>query len=368
MPTLPLSDIVNVSVSVGPVSSIRNNFNIALIVGKSAIIDTTARVKIYSKIGDLTADGWQGTEPEYLAAQIYFSQSPKPSKVAIGRWDGTNETAVQAVTACRQANSDWYSCMVCDATKSDIIAVAAYIDSATPASSYFYTTADSDVLAGTAGNVLETLKSNKTHRSLGQYSTEEHAVTAIMGYAMGANTQTANSVYTLAYKPEVGITPENLIEDKVNLIKNYNGNVYVNRGSVYNVFENGVMADGSYFDEILNLDILTNNIQSAVMDALTTLPKVAQTDDGMGNLLNAITAPLEKARSTGFIAPGVWNTAGILTVKNGDVLSRGYEILSDTIADQSQTDRENRISPPIYILVKLAGAIQNVVINLYVNR
>lgn len=384
MGTLPLSDIVNVSINVGPVSSVRTSFNVGLIIGTSAIISSETRVKTYSKTGDMSEEGWLGTEPEYLAAQIYFSQTPRPSSVVIGRWDPTvyegetPETAVQAVTACRQANSEWYACLLCNAVKADIIAVAAYIDSASPISTHFYTTKDPDILLGTVGNVMDILKKSSTHRTIGQYSTSTYSnsieasstdsIAAIMGYAMGANTQTAGSAYTLAYKPEVGITPEQLTEGQATIIKNLNGNIYVNRGTVYNIFEDGKTADGTYFDEVLNLDILANNIQAAVMNCFIDLPKVPQTDAGMATLLNAITASLEEARTTGFIAAGVWDSAPILTMNTGDVLPRGYAILAGTIASQTQADRDNRVSPPIYILIKSAGAIQNVAIGLYINR
>lgn len=368
MSTLPLSDIVDVSVSVGPVTSVRTSFNLGLIVGKSTIITTATRVKTYSKMADLTADGWLGTEPEFLAAQIYFSQSPKPTKVAIGVWV-VPETAVGAVTACREANTEWYLCSVCEAEKTDIIAVASYIDSCTPVSAYFYTTSDSDVLAGAAGNVMETLKKNGVHRTLGQYSTTTDAVVAIMGYAMSANTQTSGSAYTLKFKPEVGVTTESLTSTQVTIIKNNNGNLYLNRGSVYDIFEDGLTADGTHFDELINLDVLTNNIQTAVMNGLVSNSKVPQTDSGIDELLNYITTPLETAKSIGFVSPGIWNASPILTVATGDTLSEGYIILSDSIASQSQADREARKAPPIYVLVKLAGAIETLAaIKVYVNR
>jgi hypothetical protein len=368
MSTLPLNDVVDVSLSVGPVTSVRSNFNLGLIVGKSTIIGTTDRVKTYTKIGDLTADGWTGDEPEYLAVQKYFSQSPKPSKVAVGRWDGTNETAVQAVTACREANSEWYACSVCDAEKNDIIAVATYIDSCTPESTHFATTNDSDVLAGTSGNLLETLKKNGVHRTLVQYSSIPYAVAAIMGYAMAANTQTSGSAYTLKFKPEVGVSAESLNSTQVTIIKNNNGNVYINRGSVYNLFEEGVTCDGTHFDEIINLDVLTNNLQAATINSLIESSKIAQTDAGMDLLLNNLTTPLEKARTIGFIKEGVWTSASVLTVNTGDTLTRGYKILADSISNQTQSDREARKAPPIYILAKLSGAIENASIKLYVNR
>ncbi|HID0823815.1 DUF3383 family protein [Clostridium botulinum] len=367
--SLPLSDTVDVSVSLGPVTAVRTNFNLALIVGQSTVISPNDRVKTYNKIGDMTADGWEGTEPEYLAAQLYFSQIPRPTKVAIGVWDKNNESAVQAMTACREKNAEWYIGYVCGIEKNEIIEIAKYMDSASPESVFFYTTSDSEVLENKPGNVVETLKKSGVHRALGQYSTNtENAAIGIGGYAMASNTQTASSAFTLKNQLVVGVEPENLTSTQVTILKNNNCNVYIARGTVYNMFENGVMADGTPFDEVLNLDILTNNIQSAVLNALQTSSKIPQTDPGMDNLLNYITAPLEKARNTGFIAPGIWNTSSILSVKTGDTLPRGYMVLADSIDNQSQTDREARKSPPIYILVKLAGSIEFVSIRVYVNR
>lgn len=369
MSTLPLNDVVDVSVSVGPASAVRTNFNLGIIVGKSKVISTDDRVKTYSKMADLTADGWKGTEPEYLAAQKYFSQSPRPIKVAIGRQDEDNETVVQAVTACREANSEWYAVYVCGIEKSDIVELAKYIDSTSPESYLFYDTSDSDIPTGTGGNIFETLKKNGVHRALGQYSTKtDYAAVGIMGVAMGRNTSTSGSAFTLAYKTVSGVETEPLTSTQVTVIKNLNGNVYLNRGSVYDLFEMGVSADGTHFDEVLNLDMLTNNIQTSVVNALARSAKIPQTDAGMDSLLNAITEPLEKAREIGFIAPGVWNTESILTIEKGDTLSRGYVILSDSVDSQSQADREARKAPPVYILIKGAGAIENVSIKLYVNR
>lgn len=495
MTTLPLSDIVDVSVNVGPVAQVRTNFNLGLIVGQSTIISASDRVKTYSKLGDMTADGWTGNEPEYLAAQLYFSQTPQPGHIAVGRWVNTGETpetAVAAVTACRNTNAEWYACTVCGAAKADIQAVSAYIEAASPACVYFYTTHDDDVASGTSGNIMDLLSKNKVHRTLGQFSTDsaktvgyevggasaatdihsgtankfkiavdgdttsheivltlanctsgdttaaemqkqiqaisdtryssvtviysvdhyvitsanagegsqiritagdtndisaglkigaangatdidgtstyKEAAAAIMGYAMGANTQTANSAYTLDAKAEVGVAAADITSTELTKIKFYNGNVYVNRGSVYNLFENGTMHDGTFFDEVLNLDMLSNDLQVAVINAFTTESKIPQTDAGMEMLQNVLTAPLENAVKIGFIAPGVWNSQSVLSVKTGDVLTTGYKILFDSITDQTQADREARKAPPVYVLAKLSGAIQYLKIGLYINR
>lgn len=347
-------------------------FNLGLIVGSSTIISDTTRVKVYSGTDDMTAQGWLGTEPEYLAAQTYFSQVPRPTNVAIGRWDlaatPTPETALQAVTNCRNANSQWYSVYVCGAAKTDILNVAQYIETATPLSTLFYDTKDSDVLAGTAGNVMATLQSDKYQRSFGQYSTSSYAGAAAMGIAMGSSTGNPNSAFTMAYKNEVGITPEALTSAQVTTITGYNGNLFTNYGGSYNLLVQGTVANGTYFDEVLNLDIISSNIQSAIVTALTTAPKIPQTSDGVTLLVNAITNPCSDARKMGIVAPGQWNGSPILGLNTGDTLSNGYLILADTIDNQSQADRDARKAPPIYVALKLAGAIEHAVIGVVVNQ
>ena len=57
-----------------------------------------------------------------------------------------------------------------------------------------------------------------------------------------------------------------------------------------------------------------------------------------------------------------------MNLKTGDALSTGYMVLADTLANQSQADRDARKSPPIYVAVKMAGAIEHVVIGIVVNR
>lgn len=370
MTTQSLNNIVNVAVTVSPVATARSGFNLGLIIGKSTVISVTDRVKIYGSTTEMKGDGWVGTEPEYLAAQIYFSQAQRPRQIAIGRWDGTGaETAVQAVTACRSANTEWYACIVIDATKTEIIAIAAYIESATPSSTFFYTTSDLDVPLGTAGNIFETLKNSSYKRSIGQYSTDNsEAIVAIMGYAMGANTGFANSAYTLAYKQEVGIQPESITATELTHIKNNNGNVYTNYGATYNLFIQGKVANGTSFDEIINLDKLVNDIQLAVMDALVSSTKIPQTEGGVGILISTITGPCDDALNIGFIAPGIWLAPPILNLETGDTLSKGYIIQAETVADQTQADRDARKAPNIYACVKLAGAIEYVSISIQVNR
>ncbi len=440
--TQSLSNIVNVSVQVSPVGAQAATFNLGLIVGPSAIINNVTRTALYSSTADMLSSGWTGTEPEYVAAEIYFAQSPAPNNVLIGRQGtasttlaaalasgtayttldvaaltgdiavgdtltigtgGTTqtvtttaaasagattidvvsftasaafaigvavsnaETILEAVTACRSNNVNWYAGYAIGAADADVEAVSSFIQSATPASVYFYDTQDAAVLAGTTPNVMSTLQGNKASRSFGQYSTTAHAVVAAMGYAMGANTGLANSAFTMAYKPEVSVTPEVLTTTQATDILGWNGNIYTAYGNTYDLLVQGTMADGTPFDQILNLDILTTNIQTAVMNALTSGPKIPQTDSGVGILVNAVTGACRQAATAGILAPGIWNAAPVLNLQTGDTLSTGYLVQAATIASQTSAQIAARQAPPIYACVKMAGALEHVTIGVVVD-
>lgn len=373
--TLPISPIVDVSVSLTASSTVRIGFNIGLIIGSTTIISPATRIKEYTSVNAVLADGFTTASDEYKAALLYFSQSPAPKKLYIGRWDKTGaETAVQAVTACRSANSEWYAFTVIGATKSEILAIAAYVETATPSTVHFFTTADADVLAGTVGNVIESVNSLGYKRSHGEYSVDGlYAVSGIMGVAMGLNTGTANSASTLAYKKIVGRNTVSLTEAQVNYILGKKGNVFINRGNTYNVYQQGTMADGTSFDSILGRDMLVNDLQQAVMDLLTGVNKIPQTDDGVARIVNSLSKACDKARGIGFIESGIW-TSGTLTdnkgnaiIENGSAIPTGYIVYAESIANQSVADRQARKSPPIYIAIKEAGAIEFVNITVIVN-
>lgn len=84
-PTLPVSDVVNVKIEMSPTAAALRNFGACLIIGTSDVIDTQERIRAYSDITSIAQD-FGVKSKEYLAAQAFFSQTPKPSAVQVGRW------------------------------------------------------------------------------------------------------------------------------------------------------------------------------------------------------------------------------------------------------------------------------------------
>ena len=366
--TLSLDSLVQVVVHVSPLAAPRATFNQLLIVGPSAHITVGDRLRKYASTDDMIADGFISTDPEYIAAALYFAADPSPMYVWIGMING-GESILQAIQACREKSFEWYAVMATGAVTADHKDIALWVETAEPTSVYGFTTADADALNGVAGNVFEYLKDAEFSRTIGQYSTKHlYAIAAILGYAMGANTGLANSAYTLKFKNEIGVLTEDISVTDIGTIEGNNGNLYLSFGNYYNIFEQGKMSNGQFFDEIINLDMLKNNIQLNVMDLLYGNPKLPQTDVGVTQLIQAINQACDIALTIGFLGEGQYTGNTILNLNKGDSLPNGYLVQASPLSSQSDADRQLRKSPPLYVAVKEAGAIHSVIIGVYVNR
>lgn len=368
MASLPLNAIADVVYNLPATGGTRRGFNLGLIIGDSAVIDTYTRVKVYTSLQEMIDDGFTNVDPEYLAAQVYFAADGRPSQVAIGR-QGSGETALAAVQACREANSDWYMVYVPGASNADHEDIADYIEALTDLYSvYCLQSDDANILTDAPGNLFATLAGGNYRRTIGMWTAEPHAIASIMGFAMSNTRDAAGSAYTLKFKQLPTIDVSVLTSAEVANVEGNNGNVYINRGIQYDGFENGSMFSGDWFDEIIGLDKLVNDVQISVANLLYQTPKVPQTEDGMAQIRAVVSAACDRSVSRGFLAAGEWTGLPVLTLNTGDFLPDGFLVVSDAIADQSQQDREARIAPNIYVAAKLAGAIQSVFIQINVNR
>ena len=281
------------------------------------------------------------------------------------------ETFLEAIQAMKEANNNWYAFAALDILPvTTIKEVAAYVESTSANNpiTYFAHTNDSNVLNGYASNLFEELKSSKYSRTIGTATTKAYTHVGIMGYAMGQTRTTANSSYTLALKQVPGTLPDTFTSTQVTAIESNYGNVYINRGSYYDIYERGTVFSGAYYDEIIQLDKVVNDIQLSVMDLLYSNPKIAQTEAGLALILTTIETACRQAVKVGFVAPGQWNGGNILNLENGTYLPNGYLIQAESFENQSQADRDARKAPNIYVALKLAGAIQSVVVQIDVNR
>lgn len=369
MSTLTLTPIIDVQVSLSAMPVQVTGFDAALIIGPSDVIPTDVRVAEYTTF-DEVSDAFTEDMPEYQAANLYFMQQPQPRRLLIGRRD-FSEPAQDAVKACANIRGDWYGVQVCDATNEDILAVAGYVE--TQRKVQGFTTDYAAALEPTDGfDIFSQLKELNYTRTIGMYSsTTPYAFASVFGYVAGEAAGVDNSSYTLMFKTLPGVKPEGFTDEAtVKTIKAKNGNVYVNRANAYYMFEDGIMANGYPFDEVYYLDWMATEMQYSIMNAFKRNKKIGQTDGQAGKLVTALTSAIDQFTQgeNAFIAPGIWTGDRIMRLNTGDALPKGYLIQIVSMAEQNQADRENRKAPPIYVCLKLSGAIESAVIGVYVNR
>lgn len=364
---LPVSNIVNVTVSMAARAAQSRNYGALLVVGSSDVISATERMRVYSSLSAVAVD-FGLDAPEYQAASLYYQQSPQPVDLYIGRWVKTlqeghpAETAAECISALCGYSTDWYGLVIADTALSDaeVLAVAAVIEGQSVYRIYGHTIKDPIALEASSNtDILSKLKAAKYSRTFGQYSSSApYAAASLFGRAFTVNFNGNNTTITLKFKQEPGITAEFLTQSQANALASKNGNVFVSYNNDTAIIQEGVMSNGDFIDERHGLDWLQNYVQTNLYNLLyTSTTKIPQTDAGVTRLLSNVEQSMNQALTNGLVAPGVWNGGDIGQVTSGDMLTKGYYVYAPAIATQAQSDREARKAPVIQVACKLAGAV-----------
>ncbi|MBD8181680.1 DUF3383 family protein [Pantoea agglomerans] len=366
---LPVSNVVNVDVIMSPTAATGRNFGSLLILGTSTVIPVSERTRLYTSSEDIGVDFGEDS-PEYEAALIYFSQSPRPAQVYVGRWaktlatdeTGSVETLAQAISAALQF-TNWYGLGIADEdelTPAEITATAAAIQASSISRVFAVTSADSGIIdSASTSDVASTLKAAGYSRTFVQYSTKsKYAALSAFGRAFTVNFTGNNTTITLKFKTEPGVTYETLTSSQAAAVDAKNANVYVYYANDTAILQQGVMSNGDFFDERHGLDWLQNYVQTNLFNMLyTSAGKIPQTEAGITRLLTNVEMSLDQAVSNGLVAPGVWNGGDIGQIASGDTLTKGYYVYAQPLSTQAQSDRDKRRAPLIQAAIKLAGAV-----------
>jgi hypothetical protein len=92
MAGLSVGRLIRVVINLAVLAAQRRGFGTLLLLGDSDVIDPTERIRTYTGIEGVAAD-FGLSSPEYLAASLYYQQSPKPLLLSIGRWVRTASKA-----------------------------------------------------------------------------------------------------------------------------------------------------------------------------------------------------------------------------------------------------------------------------------
>jgi len=366
---LPISDIVNVQVTLSPVATGTRNFGALLVIGSSGVLATSENLRSYASLAAVATD-FGTTAPEYLAADLFFSQSPQPSLLYIGEQQ-SGESLTTTYDRLASASGDWYGCVIAMATMpadSEIVTLAQTNEGQSPARLLCVTTQDAGALsASSTTDLAYLLKQATLNFTLCQYSSSSPYAAASL-FARNATVDYAanNSVITLKFKSEPGVTAETLTSTQAAALDAKYCNYYVNFQNGTAILQQGVMCNGQWIDVRIGADAFQNALQVAGFNTLYSATKIPQTDAGMTTLKASYAAVCEQFVTNGYFAPGVWDGPTIGALNTGDTMPSGYYIYKPTVAAQSASAVAARQAVVMQIAGKLAGAVHSseVIVNI----
>lgn len=267
--------------------------------GLCLIVSTTAthayeEYDISEDLTSLVEDFVSNTEV-YKIAETFALQDPRPLQVAVFGVDLSSSLQkaadlTAALNTLITTNNNWYRVILEDKTEALITAMSTWAESN---SKMFYTQ---------FGNTTFTTDFTvKTRTVLGYKENTDRLDVAMAGYAA---TRIPGS-FTFKLKNLNGITADAITPAELETIHAKNMNAYMKKfeqqglGSAQ--LDAGLVASGKHIDQIESRDWVKFRIQQEIAKLLTTSEKVPYNDDGIGQVVAAITVALNDAWKNGII-------------------------------------------------------------------
>jgi len=422
---LTMDPVVQVNVSVELTTTVQSVFDVGAIVGPSSVLNTTTRFGTYANLAEMLTAGFTNTMPEYLAAEKYFGVSPAPASVVIIHYDTdpdadpydatasyevgdyctnlsklwqcntaiasggetwnaehwtevtrTTDTPAIALMDAVEKGAEFYGVFYIPKTgettaniKTNTVAIDGYLNSRNSGVQFYGMTGTAETITAADG-LLASFLASATKRSIEMSCTSDILDAAgMMGVAMGMARTHTSTAFALAYKSIASATANNFTEANVTLIKSKNGNVYVTRTKGRASLENGATASGLRYDEVLYLDMISADLQTACFNLIANSDvKLPQNDSTTALFKNVVGRVLEGYYNRGVLSTAQWRGLPIASVSTGDTIEHGYLMWADRYDNQTTEDRVAHKAMPMIIPLCLSGSVESIVLNLQVQR
>ena len=347
-------------------------FDVGLILTSQAAASfaETKRLKTYSSAAaaaaGLVADGFAATDEVYKAAMKYFASSPAPASLLVSVYPDS-ETPSEALDTVLDRTAGFYGVFLAGSglTDADYLTFEEHVRSAGRPLMLFLPAVGTD---SAIGDFLDALKGRATRRAVTTVVTAASDAAAVMGKAMGLALAHPASAFSLCYQTISAIEPMALTESQVAAFEGKNGNVYITRGYNHLLLEKGATAEGARYEEVLYLDMISDELNNAAVDLLVNSDrKLPQTDDTTAQFINRFSAILSGWYDREVLATGPWRAGSVGPLNRGDIVEKGYMLWADSYDEQSDADRAAHKSVPIQVALVLAGSVESIVITVNVS-
>jgi hypothetical protein len=292
------------------------------------------------------------------------------------------ETPLAAIQACRAASSMWYAAhFATNVNNSDEDTVltpaalqavgAAVLGFGRPSLLGVTVQEPASLLSTSTTDTAAVLNAANNNRIFTMYSsTSGFAACSFFGRAATVDFTGANTAITMKFQNAPGIAAEVLTEAQYAALAGKKCNAFVQYNDGLAIIQEGVMADGTFFDEIQNIDWMAQAVQTACINTLAQAgTKVPQTDAGMHVLLAAVDAVMAQGVANGVVGPGLaWQGGNVGALVNGQIIPSGWYIYQQPIAQQSPAARGLRQGTLMQVCFNFAGAVHSQSVQISVVR
>ena len=356
MESIPLSSVATVNLQISPTFPARAGFGTLMgITAQEGVMVVGERVRSYGDVDSVSTD-WGASAEITLLATAYFSQSPKPTSFMVGL-SVAAETTAETLDALEDADNSWYGFAFTKEARTEAITLDASAWAEARTKIFFACTNDVDSYDGASTtDIAYLLAQLSLSRTILTYSStvDQYPEASLAGRAFSVDFTAGNPSITMKFKQLPGITVEKLSYNKKLALDAKNCNALISIAGNF-MYAEGIMCGGRFFDEVHGLDWLQNTIQTNVFGLLYTKGKIPYTNAGAAILAQQVSKALAEGVRAGLLAPGVTNT--------GEVLSKGYKVVTLPVALVSASEKEARLYKGISFTALGAGAIHSVVIN-----
>ena len=356
--TLDISNVVNVSITRQTQFPSGPGFGTLMILGpdSTGVIPLAERIRFYATIDEVAAD-FAASDEEYKAAATYFSQNPRPIRVAIGVRDALEPTTLgDELDAIVNISDDWYGFMLTsDARISANPNLSGEAAAWAEPRTKLFQTATNEAAAIAAGGGLPGVFATSGYDRSGVWyhqlaedgANSEYPEASIFGSMLTVDFNGFSTTKTAKFKKMPGIPVTPMTQSELGFLLANAGNAYVDIAGNSMSLE-GTMASGEFFDIMHGLDWLQSDIAFRVYGALAVNPKIPYTNQGMAILAAEVRGALQQGVRNGLLAD---------QFDDDNILLPAFTVTYPSVLTASAANRGNRIAPPIAFTGQIAGAI-----------
>lgn len=295
--------------------------------------------RIYESTADMLTDGFLVGDFAYKAAQIAFSQNPRPASIVVGK-KLTADSYVVSFNKLTAAYNQWLFLIADASLDADIIALATEVQ--TTEKFYFLSTTDVEAPTALTTDILTALNALNLTHTVHMFNENTGTTVPEAGWTgRFAGSQLGSVIWI--YKPVAGLLPSALSSTGETSLTNKDSNWYTTVAGQEVMFGTNKTAGGDYIDVELGVVWLKVRMRERIWGTLLNARKINFDTAGVAKIEADIRAVLQE---------GIDN--GILSA------SPAPQIIVPNVLNLTSTQRGTRNLTGITFRARLAGAIQTV--------